>query len=155
MIKATFGLEIIMKKNSDKKEIEYENLVTLVIGIWVMIAPLFLGIIPSYPGANVYIWNFFFVGLTVIVMSVLATRKMVVWAETINFMAGVWLILSPLFLVYYNLSEFYFWNSIIAGLFVSIFSAMSIPLLDKIVYHKHKRSPVKENDHYLIMNHQK
>lgn len=144
-----------MKKDLKKKEIEYENFVTLAIGVWVMIAPLFLGSIPDYPGANVYMWNFFFVGIAVIIMSVLAIRKMVAWAETINFMAGVWLIISPLFLIYYNLSELYFWNSIITGLFIAIFSAMSIPILEKIIYHKHIKSFNEENDPYWILNHQK
>jgi hypothetical protein len=131
-----------------KKQYQLENFLTLVFGIWVMFSPFIGGRISNYPGANVYIWNFIFVGLTVIIMSVFALRDMVNWAERLCLYSGIWLMLSPLFLIFYNLSNFYFWNAVISGGLIAFTSGLALPKIEKIHYHKHKVKPGWET-HFL------
>jgi len=125
-----------MDKNQ-KKSFEYENLGSLIVGAWVLFSPLIGGFIPSYRGLHVYWWNFIIVGLAVIFMSILSIRKMVAWAERVNIIAGVWLMVAPLFLIYFNQSSFYFWNSVISGGLIAFLSALALPIADHVIYHKH------------------
>lgn len=131
---------------SKKKAFQFENLASLVVGAWVLALPLLGGQIPSYRGAHVYLWNFVIIGLVVIFMSVFAIRKMVAWAERINIIAGTWLLISPLFLIYFNLSNFYFWNAVACGALIAFFSALALPSADHVIYHKHERDSDDEYD---------
>lgn len=132
-----------------KRKLEYENLITLVLGGWMMFLPLSVERIDNYPGANVYLWNCFFVGLLVMVMSVLAMKAMISWAETINLWAGIWLLVSPLFLIYYDKSDTLFWNSVVCGALIAFLSALALPIVNNIIYHKHKKEDFSflENPH--------
>lgn len=134
-----------------EKKLKKENVITLIVGVWVMISPIFLGEIPGYPGANVYMWNFFFVGIVVMITSFIAIKKQVAWAERLTLIYGVWLLLSPLFLIYFNRSEVYFWNSILSGVVISYFSALAIPFVENIIYHRHS----KDKEDFLINPHNK
>src|SRR4051794_36197264 len=110
---------------SKKKAFEFENLASLITGVWVLALPLIGGQIPTYRGAHVYLWNFVIVGLVVISMSIFSIRKMVAWAERINIISGTWLMVSPLFLIYFNHSNFYFWNAVISGAVIAFFSSLA------------------------------
>jgi len=123
--------------NNQKKSFEYENLGSLLIGAWVLFSPMIGGLIPTYRGLHVYWWNFIIVGLAVVFMSILSIRKMVAWAERVNIIAGVWLMVAPLFLIYFNQSSFYFWNSVISGGAIAFLSALALPIADHVIYHKH------------------
>lgn len=127
-------------KTINKKNFEYENLASLITGAWVLICPLIGGLIPTYRGAHVYWWNFLFVGLSVIFMSIFSIRKMVAWAERVNIIAGIWLMVSPLFLIYFHQSSFYFWNAVICGGLIALFSALALPMADHVIYHRHKKT---------------
>ena len=131
-----------------KKTFQLENLAALIVGAWVLATPLIGGQIPTYRGAHVYLWNFAFVGATVICMSVFSIKKMVAWAERVNIIAGTWLLVSPLFLIYFNLSNFYFWNAVISGTLIAFFSAFALPAANHVIYHKHIKS--KEDEHDCI-----
>lgn len=135
-----------------KKSFESENLAALLFGAWVLVVPLIGGTIENYRGANVYIWNFEFVGLAVVFFSILAIKRMFAWAERLNIIAGVWLLLSPLFLIYFNLSEFYFWNSVICGGLIAFFSALTLPFTDNVIYHIHKRTKEDESNSISVLN---
>lgn len=133
-----------------KKKVEFENIAALLVGLWVMLLPLFVERIDNYPGAHVYLWNFFFVGLTVVAMSLVVMKKLVAWAEILNIIAGTWLLLSPLFLIYFTRSNVLYWNSVICGSLIAFFSALSLPFVSSVIYHKHKKTdetPILVNPH--------
>jgi len=44
---------------------------------------------------------------------------------------------APLFLIYFNQSSFYFWNSVISGGAIAFLSALALPIADHVIYHKH------------------
>ncbi len=132
-----------------RKQVEYENTATLILGVWLMLIPLFTDRIHNYPGAHVYQWNFFLVGLTVVVMSSFVLKKMVAWAERLNVIAGTWLMMSPLFLIYFNKSEALFWNAVVCGSAIAFISAMALPTVENIIYHKHKPEEIS----YLLNQH--
>lgn len=136
----------------DKKSTyEIENLASLLIGAWLLVAPLIGGSIDGYRGANVYIWNFELVGLAVVFLSLIAIKRMVVWAVVLNIVAGVWLILSPLFLIYFHLSDYYFWNSLLSGGLVAFFSALGLPMANGIRYHIHKKTKTDEENSISVL----
>lgn len=139
-------------KIDQKKSFESENLITLLFGAWILVAPLLGGTIENYRGANVYIWNFEFVGLSVIFLSIMAIKRWAAWAEILNIVAGVWLLLSPLFLIYFNLSEFYFWNSVICGSVIAFFSTLATPFAENVHYHIHKKTKEDERKSISILN---
>lgn len=131
---------------NEKKTFEYENLASLIVGAWVLFSPLVGGVIQNYRGAHVYLWNFAIVGFVVIFMSIFAIKNLVAWAERVNIISGVWLMVSPLFLIYFNLSNFYFWSAVLSGALIAILSALALPEADHIIYHKHARNKDDEYD---------
>lgn len=139
-----------MKKTNFVKSFEYENLANLILGAWIMAVPFIGGLIPSYRGAHVYWWNFILVGLTVIFMSVLALKNMVAWAERVIIIAGVWLMVSPLFLIYFNKSSFYFWNAVLSGGLVAFLAALALPMADHVIYHRHVRRKKYEDSVHMF-----
>lgn len=131
-----------------RKQVEYENIATLILGAWLMLVPLFVNKIQNYRGANVYSWNSFLVGLTVVVMSSIVLKRMFAWAERLNVIAGTWLIVSPLFLIFFNKSDAYFWNAVVCGGAIAFLSALALPTVESVIYHKHK----KENERSYLSN---
>lgn len=130
---------------TEKKSFEYENLATLILGAWTIAVPFIGGLLPSYRGAHVYWWNFLLVGLTVVFTSIMALKNMVAWAERVNIMAGIWLMVSPLFLIYFNLSSFYFWSALVSGALIAFLAALALPVADHVIYHKHVKSKNEED----------
>lgn len=144
-------MNVHLKNIDDKKTFEYENLASLVIGAWVFFSPLIGGLIPNYRGAHVYLWNFELVGLAVIFMAILSIKNMAAWAERVSIIAGIWLMVSPLFLIYFNLSAFYFWNSVISGGLIAVLSALALPAADNVIYHKHKKTKEEEEESIPVL----
>lgn len=105
-----------------------------------MTVPLIGGIIPNYRGAHVYWWNFLLVGLCVIFMSIFSLKNKVAWTERVSIIAGVWFMVSPLFLIYFDLSSFYFWNAVITGGLIAFLAALALPAADHVIYHRRQKS---------------
>lgn len=141
--------------NQNNKSFEYENLASLILGAWLIAVPFIGGIIPTYRGAHVYWWNFILVGLTVIFMSVMALKNMVAWAERVNIIAGIWLMVSPLFLIYFNQSSFYFWNAVLTGGLIAFLAALALPAADHVIYHKHVRTKDEDEEDSIHVFRQK
>ncbi|MGZ3789033.1 MAG: SPW repeat protein [Bacteriovorax sp.] len=132
-----------------KKKLKIDSIITLLVGVWVLFLPVTVGKIPNFTFPHTYLYNFIFVGLAVIVLSIISMTRMVSWAERVNVAAGIWLMVSPLFLIYYNRSDVLFWNSLICGILIATSSAIALPIVEKVIYHKHKH---KEEEDFFLGN---
>ena len=98
------------------------SIINFILGIWVLISPFVLGAVHS-PGA---VWNNVIVGIVMIAFA--ANRA---WGgrhqgtETtwVNFVLGIWLIISP-WIVGFRTSPALTWNNVIVGIVVAIVSAV-------------------------------
>ncbi len=133
---------------------DWENWINLFLGVWVLTLPWTVGYGFHPFNVNVVSWNFVIMGIVVAGMSVMAIRKVSPYAEWLNLFAGVWLFLSPWFLLYednspwyvfYNENNLLMWNSIVLGTFITLFSALTIPIVEKIVYKKHRKEKNKDD----------
>jgi hypothetical protein len=75
------------------------------------------------------------------------------WAERLNLLFGGWLLVSPLFLLYYDKSTILFWNSVVCGALIAFFSALALPIVENVLYHKHKEHKGKEHPPYVLKPH--
>lgn len=118
------------------RDAQWENITNIFLGAWVLAIPWVFGFGFEKYEVNVIMWNFFLIGLTVIVSSVIALRKLKPWPEWLSFYTGIWLFFSPLFLLYWKNSTL-LWNSILFGLLIATFSAFAIPFAErKKMYHR-------------------
>lgn len=131
------------------KRADWENWINLILGAWVVSLPWTAGYGFAPFQVNVVSWNFVIVGAVVMVMSILALRKASPYAEWLNLIAGIWLFFSPWFLLYednspwyvfYNDSNPLLWNSVITGALITLFSALTIPVVERVVYRKQRLS---------------
>lgn len=121
---------------------EWENWLNFFLGAWVLSLPWTVGYGFHPYNVNVVSWNFVIMGAVVMGMSVIAIRKISPAAEWLNLFAGIWLFLSPWFLLYednspwyafYNENNALLWHSIVLGALITLFSALSIRVVERIV----------------------
>ena len=118
------------------KSAKWENILILFIGIWLFSIPWTVGWGFGSNDINVVMWNFVTIGAAVVVTSIIALRKIRVWAEWLSLFMGAWLVVSPLLLIYYS-NTFLLWNSIVFGGLIVGLSALAIPVAEKQrVYNK-------------------
>jgi hypothetical protein len=130
-----------------KKEARWESVVNIVLGTWVFAIPWIFGFGFEKYEVNVTMWNFVLIGLTVVVASVFAPKKLKAWPLWLSFFTGVWLFFSPLFLVYWSYPTL-LWNSLIGGALITGFSALAIPIAErKRMYHRTFRRNLLLKDH--------
>lgn len=91
----------------------WQDWVTLVLGLWLIIAPLIAFGDSTATGAI----NSYIVGVIVAALSVWALAQPRSWAEWINLAVGLWLIISPFTLGFANNTAL-MWNHIIVGVLV-------------------------------------
>lgn len=123
---------------------KWENWLNFFLGLWVMSLPwtIWRGFTPN--AVNVISWNFFLVGLLVSVLSIITIRHLKSWTEWLIFLSGAWLFFSPWFLVYFNDGKL-FWNSLIPGILISLFSGIAIPIAERKIYHRVSHKTSKDN----------
>jgi hypothetical protein len=97
------------------------SILNFILGIWVLISPFVLG----YSHDKGAIWNNVISGI--IIMVIAAVR---IWGNAmpriswINFIVGIWLIISP-WAANFSLGSGFAWNQVIVGIMVAVFSALS------------------------------
>ncbi len=99
------------------------SVINFILGIWVLISPFVLRV----SNFRIALWNNVIVGIIIIAFS--ATRA---WGGRyqstgigwVNFILGIWLIISP-FVIGFRTSPALVWNNIIAGIVVAVVSALS------------------------------
>lgn len=128
---------------------KWENWINVFLGAWVFLTPWTLAEGFEADAVNARMWNFIMVGSIVMLASKLASKKIVAWAEWLSLCAGVWLIFSPWFLLYTEYS-FLLWNSIIFGVMITFFSAMTIPTAERKMKFKFLKHKNDDHDHFLI-----
>jgi hypothetical protein len=129
--------------------IKWENRTNFFLGLWVFLIPWTMSEGFKVDAVNARMWNFVMIGLIVMIASRLAIKKLVAWAEWLSLCAGVWLIASPWFLLYSD-DPLLLWNSLIFGALITIFSAMTIPTVEKRMKFRFMKHKTDHDDHYLI-----
>jgi hypothetical protein len=92
----------------------WQDWVNLVLGAWLFISPWALG----YAGLRAPAWNSWIFGAVVALLSIAALVQFAPWEEWVNFVIGVWLLISPWVLGYAQSSRAALWDAVIVGLIV-------------------------------------
>lgn len=105
----------------------WQDWVNLVLGVWLFISP-FVGL-----GAvnSVIAWNSYVFGVAIVIFAIWALARPQQWEEWINFLIGLWLIISPFVLTYYATQQGPATNHIIVGILVAggaIWAALQRPM---------------------------
>lgn len=76
----------------DRKE--WQEGVTVLLGMWILISPMVLGFAPSQREVT---WNLWAVGVVLLIVAAgrAAAQVPKVWQEAANLILGIWLMLSP------------------------------------------------------------
>jgi len=96
--------------------------INIIAGLWLLLAPFALG----YAAVETALWNSVIIGLAVAVMAIVRVVRPdeyegVSW---VNFVLGIWLLISPFVLGLANI-EWLVWNNIIVGIVVLALAATS------------------------------
>ena len=70
----------------------WQDWVTLVLGIWLFFSPWIVGFYQHMPEAS---WNFFALGVALVVFAAFGLNLRSLWEEWVNLVLGIWLIISP------------------------------------------------------------
>ena len=138
-------------KITSLEKTRWENWSNVLMGLWVFLTPWTLASGFQADGGNTSLWNFLLIGGIVVLVSLLAIKKVQIWAEWISLSAGVWLIFSPWFLFYYD-NKLLSVHSQICGFVIALLSGLTIPAVEnygKVRFHKHN----SDNDEHFLLKH--
>ena len=78
---------------------EWQEGVTILLGVWILISPMVLGFAPSQRDVT---WNSWVIGVVLLIVAAgrAAAQVPKVWQEAANLVLGTWLILSPWILAF-------------------------------------------------------
>ncbi|HZZ99712.1 MAG TPA: SPW repeat protein [Candidatus Paceibacterota bacterium] len=93
--------------------------INVAIGIWLILAPFVL----AYAAGLVAIRNDIIVGAIVLVLSLIGLAARNIGLRWVNILLGIWLLFAPFVLGYASYGAA-FWNDIIFGVLVIIFSSI-------------------------------
>ncbi len=96
--------------------------INIVAGLWLILAPFALG----YSGVEAAVWNSIVLGLAVGVMALVRVLQPTEYegVSWVNFVLGIWLLVSPFVLGLANIEPLV-WNNIIVGVVVLALAATS------------------------------
>jgi hypothetical protein len=104
-------LEVAMKTQ------RWQDWVILVLGIWLFFSPFWMS---GYASTNnVAAWDSYVLGIATAVFAIAAISTGRVWEEWVELVLGIWLILSPFFLSFYNTAHGAAINQIVVGLLIA------------------------------------
>jgi hypothetical protein len=113
-----------------------QNILTLLLGIWLFITPWIMNYSLFVNNESAVNWNFWSVGVIVIVSTALALRDLRPWEEWANIGLGAWLFLSPWALGFSQNSGL-FWNAVLSGAAIMVLSAAALPVAQRLVHQKY------------------
>jgi hypothetical protein len=103
----------------DRRRMAWDSGAVLILGLWLVVAPLFLG----YGFVGAAVWNGLFVGTLVIILAGVKAfgqfRNPA--AGWLNVLLGAWLVLAP-FVLDYSAANRLLWNAVIVGLLIIVLS---------------------------------
>ncbi len=98
----------------NKNQAVIASWITVIAGIWLIVAPFVLGYVNGTPRTN-DIWLGIIVGVVALIRAF--TPANTIWLSWINILAGIWLIIAPFVLGYANSAPRL--NDIILGVIVA------------------------------------
>jgi hypothetical protein len=93
---------------------QWQDAVNCVLGIWLFLSPWILG----FAGAPGAAWNAWIVGVIITAASVAALTAFQQWEEWVNFVLGIWLVISPWVVGFSSLAQARN-NAVIVGVVVA------------------------------------
>ncbi len=96
--------------------------VNLILGIWTFFSPFIL----SFSSVRSALWNDVILGIIIVIISVIALGTAEPGVSWWNAAAGVWLIISPFVLFFFQLSATAVWNNVVVGILIVIFSLVRV-----------------------------
>jgi hypothetical protein len=102
-----------MDKLQQKVTAAWQDVVNLVLGVWLVVSPYAL----NYADQTTPAWNAHIVGIIVVAQAAAAIWAFQKWEEWVSALLGLWLIVSPWILGYSGLQN-PLWNQIIVGVIV-------------------------------------
>jgi hypothetical protein len=116
---------------------KWQDWITLLLGIWLFFSPWILGFYPVLPGPS---WNFFLLGIAMVVFAAFALNLRTLWEEWVNLALGIWMIISP-WVLRYSANTTARDDAIVVGVIVALMSIWALA---------ERRTPVAEiGDHPL------
>lgn len=112
------------------KSAKWENWLNLILGSWLVLTPWIFGAEYTEAPTAAMDWNVWLIGLAVIVFAGMALQELKAWEEWVNLALGMWLFLSPWIFGYVDKAGM-FWNSLIVGGAIAVFSGFALPLTRK------------------------
>jgi len=100
----------------------WQDWVSLLLGLWLFISPWVRQYPDEFPSAT---WNAYILGAAIVVCAALAMSMPKIWEEGVNFVLGVWLIVSPWvlgFSSYRNVTT----STVIVGVLVAVLATWSM-----------------------------
>jgi hypothetical protein len=91
----------------------WQDVVNLVAGVWLVVAPWVLGFTHESTAA----WNAYAAGVIIAVAAIAALTAFHEWEEWVNAVIGLWLIVSPWLLGFAALAAAT-WNQVVLGVIV-------------------------------------
>jgi hypothetical protein len=116
-------IDYLATEENVMKDKRWQDWLNLLIGIWLFISPWVIG----FAGANLTAsWNAWIFGVAIVVFSAIAVSMPQAWAEVINILLGIWMVISSWILgVATRAVET---NAVIVGLLVILFAAWAMAM---------------------------
>lgn len=96
------------------KASHWQDWVNLVLAAWLFVSPWALG----YAQIVAPAWNAWVIGAAVALISIAAVIQFTQWEEWVNFILGLWLLISPWVMGFAQSSPAALWTHVILGLAV-------------------------------------
>jgi hypothetical protein len=116
----------------------WQDMVTLVAGVWFAVAPWALG---HGDVANGVLSNSVLFGLAIALFSAGALVEPAIWEEVVDFLLGLWVIASPWALGYSALFDLTV-SALTVGLIVIVLAAWTAMERAHLIEHKRRHGPV-------------
>ncbi|HKW80236.1 MAG TPA: SPW repeat protein [Casimicrobiaceae bacterium] len=105
------------------KNRRWQEWITLLLGIWLFLSPWIVRYVDTSMTAS---WNGWILGIAVVVFSAIALSIVKSWADIVNVVLGIWLIISPWALAFSGTSRGAETNDVIVGILVIVFAAWAL-----------------------------
>ncbi len=110
------------ERMDNRGQVKIASGLNIIAGIWLIIASWVLG----YSNLSRPLWNDVILGIAVAVIAAIRlwAGRPYAWLSWVNFILGLWLIISP-WVLGYSGNRTALWNNVILGIIVAVLSAWS------------------------------
>ena len=107
------------------------NRINLLLGLGLFISPWLIPYNLAPTTTVLTNWNFWIVGLVIVILAGMATQDLYPWEERVNIVLGLWLMLSP-WVLGYAVESSLMLNSLLLGLAIAVLAAMALTKTRKL-----------------------